>query len=118
LQEGETAKPLIHCQTSIPPNRIQIPGGKPNPVPPPFRSDIVATVQTPGAPTVRNKLTATNTAMVYWQSPSPGWNLQANSDLSTTNCVTQSEPLTDNGTIKYILVTAPGGNRFFRLRYP
>ena len=33
-------------------------------------------VQTPGAPGLSIKLTTTNTAMVYWPSPSVGFNLQ------------------------------------------
>ena len=76
------------------------------------------TVQTPGAPTLSIKLTSTNTAIVYWPSPSPGWNLQANLNLSTTNWATPAEPVNDNGTSRYIIVNAPAGNRFFRLKNP
>ena len=57
-------------------------------------------VQTPGAPMLTIQLTTTNTAMVYWPSPSTGWNLQQNNDLSTANWVTPAEPVNDNGTIK------------------
>src|SRR5580692_962925 len=38
-------------------------------------------VQSPGAPVLSIKLTTTNTAMVYWPSPSTGYNLQVNTDL-------------------------------------
>jgi len=79
---------------------------------------IVAAVQTPGAPTLSIWRTATNTVMVSWPSPSTGWDLQQNSDLNTTNWTTPPEPLNDNGTIKYIIVNPPVGNRFYRLYKP
>ena len=75
-------------------------------------------VQTPDAPALSIQLTTTNTAMIYWPSPSPGFNLQANTSLATTNWVTPAESVTDNGTIKYILVNPPTGNRFYRLKNP
>ena len=75
-------------------------------------------VQTPGAPVLTIKLTSTNTAMVYWPSPSAGYNLQVNASLATTNWVAPVETVTDNGTIKYILINPPAGNRFYRLKSP
>jgi|ERR1022692_1102587 hypothetical protein len=75
-------------------------------------------VQTPGAPVLSIKLTATNTAMVYWPSPSAGYNLQVNTNLIATNWVTPAESVTDNGTIKFIIVNPPRGNRFYRLKNP
>ena len=74
-------------------------------------------VQTPGAPLLSIRIT-NNTAMVYWPSPAPGFNLQANADLATTNWGTPPETVNDNGTIKYILVNPPTGNRFYRLLKP
>ena len=75
-------------------------------------------VQTPGAPVLSIKLTTTNTAQVYWPSPSAGYNLQVNTNLVATNWVTPAETVTDNGTIKYIIVNPPAGNRYFRLKNP
>jgi len=75
-------------------------------------------VQTPGTPVLNIKLTTTNTAMVYWDSPSTGYNLQVNTNLATTNWVAPAESVTDNGTIKYIIVSPPAGNRFYRLKNP
>ena len=74
-------------------------------------------VETPGAPTLSIKLTTTNTAMVYWPSPSPGWTLQAATNFPTTNWSTPVELVNDNGTNKYIIINSPG-HRFFRLRNP
>src|ERR1039457_7273640 len=39
-------------------------------------------VQTPGSPGLSIKLTATNTVMVYWPSPSAGFNLQLNTSVA------------------------------------
>ena len=75
-------------------------------------------VQTPGAPVLSIKLTTTNTSMVYWLSPSTGFNLEVNTNLATANWVTPSQSVTDNGTIKYIIVNPPAGNRFYRLKSP
>jgi len=75
-------------------------------------------VQTPGAPLLSIKLTTTNTAQVYWTSPSTGYNLQVNTNLATTNWVTPAETIQDNGAIKFIIVNPPAGNRFYRLIKP
>ena len=60
-------------------------------------------VQTPGAPVLSIKLTTMNTAMVYWLSPSAGYNLQVNTNLATT---------------KTVIVNPSVGNQFYRLKYP
>jgi hypothetical protein len=74
--------------------------------------------QTPGAPELGIRITAPNTVMVYWPSPSTGFEPQVNTDLATANWVTPAETVQDNGTIKYILVNPPSGNRFYRLKHP
>jgi hypothetical protein len=75
-------------------------------------------VQTTGAPVLSIQLTTTNTAMVYWTSPSTGYSLQVNTNLATTNWATPAESVTDNGTIKFIIVNPPTGNRYYRLKNP
>jgi hypothetical protein len=75
-------------------------------------------VQTPGSPVLSIQLTTTNTAMVYWTSPSTGYSLQVNTNLATTNWATPAESVTDNGTIKFIIVNPPTGNRYYRLKNP
>jgi hypothetical protein len=75
-------------------------------------------LQTPGAPLLHITLTSTNTAVVSWPSPSIGFTLQQNADLGTTNWVAAPQTVNDNGTIKFIIVNPPTGNRFYRLRWP
>ena len=75
-------------------------------------------VQSSTAPLLSIKITSTNTAMVYWTSPSPGYNLQVSTSLGTPNWATPVETVQDNGTIKYIIVNPPSGNRYFRLKNP
>src|ERR1041384_2250060 len=72
-------------------------------------------VPTPGAPTLRIFLTTTNTAVVTWPSPSAGWKLQQNFNLSTGSWATPGETVNDNGTDKFIVVKPPASNRFYRL---
>ena len=78
----------------------------------------LSVVQSPGAPTLKIFLTTTNTAVVYWPSPSTGFNLQQNTNLSTTNWVTPPQTVNDVGTNKFIIVNPPAGNRFYRLFKP
>jgi hypothetical protein len=74
-------------------------------------------MQAPGAPLLSIQFT-NNTTMVYWPSPSTGYNPQVNTNLATTNWVTPSEAVNDNSSIKYIIVNPPTGNRFYRLKNP
>jgi hypothetical protein len=73
-------------------------------------------VQTPGAPLLKIFLSPTNTAIIQWPSPSTGWNLQVNTNLGTTNWISPSETVADNGTNKFIIVNPPAGSRFYRLQ--
>jgi len=76
-------------------------------------------VQTPGSPLLSITLTTTNTAMISWPSPSTGFNLQQNTNsIATVNWSNIVTAPTDNGTLKYIIVNPPTGNRFYRLIKP
>jgi hypothetical protein len=76
----------------------------------------LSTIQTPGAPLLTISLTTSNTAMVSWPSPSAGFTLQQNTNsVSSPNWSNAPTTPTDNGTIKYIIVNPPVGNRFYRL---
>ena len=59
--------------------------------------------------------TTTNSVLVYWPSPSTGFNLQQDTNLRTTNWTAPPETIRDNATNRYIVVTPPTANRFFRL---
>jgi len=59
-----------------------------------------------------------NVVMVSWPSSSTGFSLQQNTQLNTTNWVTATETVTDNGTLKFITVDPSVGSRFFRLFKP
>jgi hypothetical protein len=78
----------------------------------------LVSVQTPEAPSLKILLTTTNTAVITWQSPSLGWSLQQNLDLSTANWVTPTESVNDSGANKFIIVNPSAGNRFYRLSKP
>ena len=69
-------------------------------------------------PEPRISLTTSNTVVISWPYPSTGWNLQQNSDLTTTNWVTPSEAVAYNSTNDFINVGRPPGNLFFRLSHP
>ena len=72
-------------------------------------------VPTPGAPLLTIRGTTTNAVLVTWPSPSPGYALQQNSDLNTTNWLPVLPAPLDNGTNKTVIITPASGRKFFRL---
>ncbi len=79
---------------------------------------IVAAVQTPGAPLLRVVHTATNTVVVAWPSPSTGFTLQQNSDLTSGTWSDTTTPPIVVGAEKQVIINPPAGNRFYRLYKP
>src|SRR4051812_10009568 len=79
---------------------------------------IIATVQTPGAPTLRIFRTSTNTVVLAWPVSSTVLALQQESNLSIPNW----QPVTNQqavvGSENQVIIPAPAGNRFYRLKYP
>ncbi len=73
-------------------------------------------VQSAGAPYLGITMTTSNTAVVYWPSPSAGFDLTVNTNLNGANWVAPPQTVNDNGTIKYIIVSPPNGNRFYELK--
>jgi len=70
------------------------------------------------APTLSVELSATNSVVLTWPSPSTGFVLQKNSDVSTTNWTANAAIPSDNGTIKTVVVAPPAGKMFYRLYQP
>jgi hypothetical protein len=75
-----------------------------------------AVVQTPGAPLLSIRVTAPNTVVVSWPSPSTGFLLQTNNNLATGNWNNYGGTVGDNGTVKSVTNSPPAGNLFFRLK--
>jgi hypothetical protein len=75
---------------------------------------VLAAVQAPGAPLLSLERTATNSVIVSWPAPADGWQLQENTEVSSTNWVNVVvTPLVVDGRKQ--VVFAPAGNRFYRL---
>jgi len=79
---------------------------------------IIAAIQTPGSPLLQVFLTATNTVIISWPSPSTGFSLQENTNLSTTNWTAVTNVADVVGNDKQVKVSPPVGNRFYRLKFP
>jgi hypothetical protein len=77
-----------------------------------------AVVQTPGAPLLTITVTAPNTVVVSWPSPSTGFLLQTNSNLATTNWGNFSGTIFDLGGNRNVTNKPPTGNLYFRLKHP
>jgi hypothetical protein len=74
-------------------------------------------VQTPGAPVLTIFLTATNTAVVAWPSPSTGWVLQQNTNgVASGNWSDVGQKIKDDGTTRWIVIDPPIGIVFYRLK--
>src|ERR1043166_9653052 len=75
---------------------------------------LLSVVQTPGSPLLSITLTTTNTALVSWPSPSLNFMLQQNTNgIGTLNWSNIVSGILDSGTIKYVIVNPPTGNRFY-----
>ena len=77
---------------------------------------IIAAVQTPGAPTLNVRLTATNTAVVSWPFPSTGFVLEQNPAIGTTNWTSVTNTAMNDGVFKWVVVPANTANQFYRLK--
>ena|SRR5688572_9464328 len=76
----------------------------------------IQAVQTPGAPLLSIARTTTNTVVVFWPSPSTGFQLQQNTNsIASVNWSNAPGSIQDNGTTKMFIVNPPAGNRFYRL---
>ena len=73
-------------------------------------------VPTPDAPRLTITLTATNTALISWPSPSNGFILQQNANPASTNWVNAPQTPVDNGTKVSVVINPPTGNLFYRLK--
>jgi uncharacterized lipoprotein YddW (UPF0748 family) len=69
-------------------------------------------------PSLAMTKTATNTTLISWRSPSPGWVLQQITNVVSTNWIAPAELISDNGTDRFITLNPPVGTRFFRLVSP
>jgi hypothetical protein len=78
-------------------------------------------VQTLDAPPLGIQLVTTDTARIFWPSSSEGFVVQQNTNLNNitiSGWVNAPQPVTDDGTTKFIIVNPPTGNRFYRLFKP
>jgi hypothetical protein len=75
-------------------------------------------LQTPGAPLLIVRHTATNTVVVSWPSTATGFVLQQSANLNATSWGAPMETVTNDGTNKFIIVAPPSGNRYYRLARP
>jgi uncharacterized protein (TIGR03437 family) len=67
-----------------------------------------------GAPTLAIARSG-DSVIISWPSPSTGYSLQQNPDLTMTNWTTFSGTVEDDGTTKSVIISAPTGNNYFRL---
>jgi len=67
-------------------------------------------------PSPRISLTPSNTIVISWLYPSTGWSLQQNSDLATTNWVTPTNTVANDGTNNFIIAPRTLNKLFFRLK--
>ena len=72
----------------------------------------------PGSPSLTISLTNPNTVVISWPSPSDGFVLQQNSDLTTLNWLEFSGTINTNETTKSATISPATSNLFFRLRHP
>ena len=79
---------------------------------------LLAVVPIAGAPTLTITLIGPGAARVSWPSPSTGFVLQQNSNLTLAGWSLPPEVINDDGTNRFIIVNPTVGNRFYRLSHP
>jgi len=80
--------------------------------------DLIAAIQTPGAPPLQIINTGTNAVAIVWPTTQTLFSLHENTDLNTTNWVSVGVTPTDDGTNTNVFLTPAAGNRLFRLKWP
>jgi len=78
----------------------------------------VLVVQTPGAPLLAVQRTATNTVLISWPVSSQTFNLQKNPGLATANWGGVTNVPAVVGGQNQVIIAPPGGNWYYRLKYP
>lgn len=76
-----------------------------------------AAAQTPGAPPLYIFLTPTNTAVVWWPAPAPGWTLRQSPSLTDATWTDTAAPINVMNGQNQVIIPATVGNQFFRLVY-
>ena len=72
----------------------------------------------PDSPSLTISLTNSHTVVISWPSPSDGFVLQQNSNLTTMNWLEFSGTINTNTTTKSATISPATNNLFFRLRHP
>ena len=80
--------------------------------------DNVTLTLLPPAPLLSVSLSPTNTLVFSWTSSTPGFQLQVNPTLGTTNWQTLTNAPVTNGSNNQLVLPAPGSNLFYRLELP
>jgi len=73
-------------------------------------------MQVQGAPKLSIALTATNTVIISWASPSTGFRFGANSDVEQRNWTNVGSSPGDDGTTKSVICPSVRGSKFYRLK--
>jgi len=80
---------------------------------------MVSIVPTGGAPKLTVEREAkSNALIVSWPSPSSGWRLEQNQDLTQGTWKPMNQPPVDDGARNLILINPPVGQVYFRLTKP
>jgi hypothetical protein len=69
-------------------------------------------------PSLRVRLTSTNSVILSWPSSATNFQLQQNTNLSTHNWVAPPESINEDGPDQFIIVSPPTGTRYYRLFKP
>jgi hypothetical protein len=72
----------------------------------------------PASPPLNIQLTPTNAVVITWPWPSTDFNLQQNTNVSSTNWVNVTNTPIITVGLKQVIVSPLVGTRFYRLKYP
>jgi len=75
-------------------------------------------LNSPAPPSLNIHVTSTDTAVLSWSAAVPGFTLQQNPVLGTTNWMNATNAVVGHGGENQIIISPPTGNRFYRLFQP
>ena len=78
---------------------------------------VLGVIQTPGAPFLSVTRSNTN-VIISWPAPSTGFGLEENPETNTTNWISVAAAPATVGDEKRVILNAPAGRRYYRLRKP
>ena len=83
-----------------------------------WNNTLTVLLNSPAPPVLDFRVTLTNTLAFSWSAAWPGFELEQNPDLGTTNWTGVTNSIETTAGVDQVILPSPAGNNFFRLVHP